>query len=129
MVRKYVDGDFEAIQQWGKAWGADYQKDLFPSTGYIYPGVAAYFIYGGGDSKVCWLENMVTNPSAEVIPGGQPPMPGQMPGGQPPQVGQMMDAAPPVVQQAQGVNQPNMPSPPQGADQRSADIINAAKGQ
>lgn len=64
MVRKYVDGDFEAIQQWGKAWGADYQKDLFPSTGYIYPGVAAYFIYGGGDSKVCWLENMVTNPSA-----------------------------------------------------------------
>lgn len=62
MVRKYVDGDFEAIQQWGKAWGADYQKDLFPSTGYIYPGVAAYFIYSGGDSKVCWLENMVTNP-------------------------------------------------------------------
>ena len=44
-------------------------------------------------------------------------------GGQPPQVAGMMNAAPPVVQQAQGVNQPNMPNPPQGADATSAAII------
>ena len=61
MVRKYVDGDFEHLQRWGKQWGAEYDKDLFPPLGYIYPGVAAYFIYET-DSKACWLENMVCNP-------------------------------------------------------------------
>lgn len=62
MVRKYnKETDFESIKQWGKEWGAEYQEDLFPSLGFIYPGIAAYFIYTGGDSKVCWLENMVCN--------------------------------------------------------------------
>ncbi len=53
-----------------------------------------------------------------------PPAPGA-----PGQVGAMMNAAPPVVQQAQGVNLPNMPGPPQGADPQSAGIINAQAGQ
>ena len=61
MVRKYEESDFESIRGWGKAWGADYDKDLFPPLGYIYPGVAAYFIYES-PCKVCWLENMVSNP-------------------------------------------------------------------
>lgn len=43
-------------------------------------------------------------------------------------VGQAMNATPPVVQQAQGVNQPNMPSPPQGTDQRSAEVIQQQAG-
>jgi hypothetical protein len=49
-----------------------------------------------------------------------------MPPQAPPQDGgtaQMLDGTPPVVQQAQGVNQPNMPNPPQGADAQSAAII------
>lgn len=62
MVRKYEESDFESIKEWGKAWGADYDKDLFPPLGYIYPGVAAYFIYES-PCKVCWLENMVSNPA------------------------------------------------------------------
>ena len=52
----------------------------------------------------------------EVVPG-QAPQPGA------PQMSGMMNAAPPVVQQAQGVNPPNMPNPPAGADPRSASII------
>jgi hypothetical protein len=55
----------------------------------------------------------------EVIPGPQPPQPQMQDGG----TADMLNAAPPVVQQAQGVQQPNMPSPPQGADPRSAAII------
>lgn len=42
--------------------------------------------------------------------------------------GDMLSAAPPVVQDAQNVNQPNMPSPPQGADQMSAEVIEAQQG-
>lgn len=42
--------------------------------------------------------------------------------------GQMLDATPPVVQQAQGVNQPNMPKPPAGTDQRSAEVIQNQAG-
>jgi hypothetical protein len=40
--------------------------------------------------------------------------------------GEMLDGAPPVVQQAQGVEPAGMPSPPAGADPRSADLINAS---
>lgn len=42
-----------------------------------------------------------------------------------PNVGGMMNAQPPVQQKAEQVNQPNMPSPPQGADPASAGIIEA----
>lgn len=38
-------------------------------------------------------------------------------------VGNMMNATPPVMQDASNVRQPNMPNPPQGADQRSTEII------
>lgn len=61
MVRKYRAEDFEQIKAWGKAWGSDYESDLFPPLGFIVPGVCAYFIYET-PSKVCWLENMVANP-------------------------------------------------------------------
>jgi hypothetical protein len=47
-----------------------------------------------------------------------PPMPPQNGG-----TGEMLDGAPPVVKQAQGVQQPNMPKPPQGTDPHSADVI------
>lgn len=47
-----------------------------------------------------------------------PPMPPQNGG-----TGEMLDGAPPVVKQAQGVQQPNMPNPPQGTDPHSADVI------
>lgn len=37
--------------------------------------------------------------------------------------GDMLNGTPPIVQEAQGVQQPNMPSPPQGTDPQSAGII------
>lgn len=56
----------------------------------------------------------------EVIPGqGPAPAPQMQDGG----TADMLNAAPPVVQQAQGVQKPNMPAPPQGADPVSAEII------
>lgn len=59
-ARKYQESDFEQIQEWGKSWGATYDKDLFPPIGFIVPGICAYFLYET-PSKVCWLENMVRN--------------------------------------------------------------------
>lgn len=53
----------------------------------------------------------------EVIP--PPQLPAMNDGG----TANMLNAAPPIVQQAQGVNQPNMPQPPAGTDQRSAEVI------
>lgn len=47
-----------------------------------------------------------------------PPMPPQNGG-----TSEMLDGAPPVVKQAQGVEGPNMPAPPQGTDPQSADVI------
>lgn len=55
----------------------------------------------------------------EVIPGPQEPIPDAQ-GGNP---GDMMNPAPGVVQQAEGVNGPNMPQPPQGTDQASQEAI------
>lgn len=54
-----------------------------------------------------------------MVPPAQPAMqPGQAGG-----AGDMLNAAPPVVQQAQGVNMPNAPQPPQGTDPNSARVI------
>ncbi len=55
----------------------------------------------------------------------QPPAPAQPPG----QVGAALNAAPPVMQQAEKVNQPNMPAPPQGADEQSAALIQGQQAQ
>lgn len=75
--------------------------------------------------------NMMNNPMVqqlqgilhnEVVPGPAPAQPQMNDGG----TANMMNAAPPVVQQAQQVNMPNQPNPPQGADPRSQEII---KGQ
>lgn len=59
--RKFVTKDFTELAAWGKSWGANYDQAQFPKTGFIVPGVAAYFLYST-DSKVCWLENLVSNP-------------------------------------------------------------------
>lgn len=73
--------------------------------------------------------DMLSNPQAQILlgllhqQGIAPPAP---PSGPP--AGDMMNAAPPVVQQAQGVQQPNMPNPPAGADPRSAEIIQSQQG-
>ncbi len=48
-----------------------------------------------------------------------PPMPGA------PQNGEAMNATPPAMQAAGEVNQPSMPQPPEGADPRSAELIQA----
>ncbi len=62
------------------------------------------------------------------IPGAPPPE-GQNKG-QPPGApgGQAEPALNPVTQEAEKVNMPNMPSPPAGTDERSAEIINQQKG-
>lgn len=56
------------------------------------------------------------------VPTQQPP-PGGASG-----ASQMLNGTPPVVQQAQGVQQPNMPQPPQGTDAQSAEIIQGQAG-
>lgn len=61
MTRRYTKEDFSQVKEWGEKWGSTYDSDLFPETGFIWPGVAAYFLYKT-DSKVCYLENMVRNP-------------------------------------------------------------------
>lgn len=58
----------------------------------------------------------------QSIQAPQPPQ-GGAPGGVP----QALNATNPVTQEAGEVQQPNMPSPPEGADPQSAAIINAQK--
>lgn len=57
-VRRYEEKDFAQVREWGRQWGAEYDKDQFPEVGFIVDGVAAYFLYQT-DSCCCWLENMV----------------------------------------------------------------------
>lgn len=64
MVRPYQPSDFGQIKQWGDKWGASYDKEAFPPTGFIYPNVCAYFLYET-KSNVCFLENLVKNPDAD----------------------------------------------------------------
>lgn len=64
IVRRYEPEDFKQIQAWGNQWGADYEEDQFPNTGFIIDGVAAYFLYSS-DSTVCWLENLVSRKGLE----------------------------------------------------------------
>lgn len=63
MVRPYVKQDFLEVKAWGEKWGSSYKEEYFPETGFIVPGVAAYFLYRT-DSKICYLENMIRNPDA-----------------------------------------------------------------
>jgi hypothetical protein len=64
VLRRYnPKTDFEQIANWAKAREQSYDKDLFPPTGWIVEGVAAYFLYET-PSKVCWLENMCSNPES-----------------------------------------------------------------
>lgn len=63
-VRRFHFTDFDEIKKWGEQWGAKYEFHQFPRTGFIVPGVAAFFLYKS-DSSVCWLENMVSNKHAD----------------------------------------------------------------
>ncbi len=60
LLRQYHHSDFKDIAAWGKQWGADYREDQFPKTGFIVPGIAAFFLYST-DSSVCYLENLIAN--------------------------------------------------------------------
>lgn len=67
---------------------------------------------------------MMNNPNVQQLMAilhqePAPPAPGQATG----QGGDMMNPAAPVVQEAEGVNMPNAPQPPAGADPRSAEVI------
>ena len=64
IVRRYEIEDFKQIRLWGEQWGAVYNEEQFPNTGFIIDGVAAYFLYST-DSTVCWLENMVSRKGLE----------------------------------------------------------------
>lgn len=61
-----------------------------------------------------------------IAPQGAP-QPGQPAPGGSPQASQALNATPPIQQQAAKIQQPRMPSPPQGADPQSAALINAQK--
>lgn len=65
-VRKYEPEDFEQIQEWGAQWGAVYNEDQFPITGFIVDGIAAYFLYQT-DSSICWLENMISSRGVDPV--------------------------------------------------------------
>jgi len=66
IVRRYAPEDFAQVKEWGLQWGANYQEEQFPATGFIVDGVAAYFLYST-DSSVCWLENMIANRNVEPM--------------------------------------------------------------
>lgn len=75
--------------------------------------------------------DMMSNPMAqqllatlhqEVVPQMNQQQ-GGIPGAQGGNPGDMMNPTQPVVQQAEGVNQPNMPKPPAGTDQNSQEAI------
>lgn len=55
-----------------------------------------------------------------MVPPAQPPQDGG--------TGNMLEGTPPVVQQAQGVEPAGMPSPPQGTDPQSAEVIEGMAG-
>ncbi len=64
-VRRWnKEKDFNQVWAWGLQYNEDYRIELFPDVGFIVDGVAAYFLYQT-DSKVCWLENMVSNKKAD----------------------------------------------------------------
>jgi len=65
-VRRYEREDFDQIANWAReGYGTDYEEHQFPETGFIVDGVAAYFLYQT-DSSICYLENLISNPKADV---------------------------------------------------------------
>lgn len=62
MVRRYVDGDFDQIQEWLKRRQMKvFHPNILPKAGFIVDEVAAMFLYET-DSDICYLENLVSNP-------------------------------------------------------------------
>lgn len=65
-ARRFEPSDFEQISQWALDYDTIYDEEQFPSVGFIVDGLAAYFLYQT-DSKVCFLENLIANKSADKI--------------------------------------------------------------
>lgn len=65
MTARLVEAnDLANIKQWAlTGWDTEYSEDLFPAMGLIVDDIAAVFIYRT-DSKVCFIENMVSNREA-----------------------------------------------------------------
>ncbi len=57
-----LDEDYAQIASWAELRETRYDKRLFPPTGYIVDGVAAYFAYYT-ESGCVWLENLISNPT------------------------------------------------------------------
>lgn len=63
-VRMYEPEDYATIKAWAAdGWDTEYNQDFFPTIGFVVDGIAAIFLYQT-DSKVCFLENMISNPEA-----------------------------------------------------------------
>lgn len=64
-LRPYKPEDFETVARWARdGYNTEYSEDQFPQTGFIVDGVAAAFMYAT-DSSVCYIENMISNRSAD----------------------------------------------------------------
>lgn len=64
-VREFAENDFSQICNWAQTgYDTEYCLDFFPKTGLIVDGIAAIFLYST-DSKVCFLENMISNREAD----------------------------------------------------------------
>ena len=67
MMRPIEPSDYNELQSW-----LDYHKQVdvdlscLPTTGWIEPGIAAYF-YTMTNSKIMWVDTFITNPRAELI--------------------------------------------------------------
>ncbi len=74
---------------------------------------------------------LIHQQSLALPPNLAPQSPKQNPneGGNPGAIPKELNATNPVTQEAGEVNMPNMPNPPAGTDERSAEIINQQKGQ
>lgn len=64
-VRRYVEADFEQVRSWLEARNMKvFHPAILPSTGFIIDNNAVVFLYKT-DSDLCYLENLITNPSSD----------------------------------------------------------------
>jgi hypothetical protein len=61
MVRKYQKSDYNEITTWFHDRKIAIEEGFLPEHGFIWPGVAAGFIYKT-DSNFCLFENFIGNP-------------------------------------------------------------------
>jgi len=65
VLRKVEITDYPTLASWWRArdWSVP-SYDMLPATGMIVDGVAAGFLYRT-DSKICWLEFVISNPESD----------------------------------------------------------------